>query len=301
MTNRSLANTGLRLFFLGIMLFTAGVSFAQSSQSGFTRRIQNGNQLYNIGRFNEASAEFRNAQETAVTLDEWSRALYWVILSELGATDYGSAIRDMDDLEKHAPNSSYNRDMAYHRGRVYFNQGFFDNALVLFRRFIDTVTDDDRESSDRRAAAYFWTGETLFHMGRFDEAESFYGWVVTRYPGCPKFEISTYRMDLIKQKKIEAELLALLQWSHEESLRTSEDFQRKIRTYEYTLNAYQRRINELTGTVGTPVIPGGMPSRRADEYGQDEEGPAPEDLLERARQLGFNLEQLIRERESGGL
>jgi tetratricopeptide (TPR) repeat protein len=295
MTNKGLANAGLRLFFLGIMLFAAGFAFSQS-QSGFTRRIQNGSQLYNLGRFYDATAEFRNAQEAAVTLDEWSRALYWVILSELGSTDYGSAIRDMDELEKHAPNSSYNRDMTYHRGRVYFNQGFFDNALILFRRFIDAVTDEDRESSDRRAAAYFWTGETLFHMGRFDEAESFYGWVVTRYPGCPKYDVSTYRMDLIKQKKIEAELLALLQWSHEESLRTSEDFQRKIRTYEYTLNAYQRRITELTG---------GTPARQQvyqDEFSAQDESQAPEaeDLLERARQLGFNLEQIIRERGNGG-
>jgi tetratricopeptide (TPR) repeat protein len=185
--------------------------------------------------------------------------------------------------------------MTYHRGRVYFNQGFFDNALILFRRYIDSVTDDDRESSDRKAAAYFWTGETLFHMGRFDEAESFYGWVVTRYPGCPKYDVSTYRMDLIKQKKIEAELLALLQWSHEESLRTSEDYQRKIRTYEFTLNAYQRRITELTG---------GSPARQQPQVYQEEfsdtETPAAEDLLERARQLGFNLEQMIREHENGG-
>jgi tetratricopeptide (TPR) repeat protein len=297
MTNKRHVFAGLSLLLFGLMLFSAEISFAQS-QAGFARRIQNGAQLYNLGRFTEATAEFRNAQEAAVTLDEWSRAIYWVILSELGSTDYGSAIRDMDELEKHAPNSSYNRDMTYHRGRVYFNQGFFDNALILFRRFIDSVTDDDKESSDRRAAAYFWTGETLFHMGRFDEAESFYGWVVTRYPASPKLEVSTYRMDLIKQKKIEAELLALLQWSHEESLRTSEDFQRKIRTYEYTLNAYQRRITELT--QGAPVQQQQVYQHEELSAEENAQTPMPEDLLERARQLGFNLEQIIREHENGG-
>ena len=239
---------GFGLFFLCFLLLSAEISVAQNSnnQTDYIRRLQNGSQLYRMSRWYEAAVEFRRAQELAADTNEWSQALYWVILSELAHSDYGSALRDMDELERAAPLSNFNRDMIYHRARVYYNQGYFDEALLLFRRYTDAVTDGDRETQDRKAAAFFWMGECLYSIGQYDEAEKFYAWVVARYPESPKVEAASYRVDLIKQKKIETELLALLQWSHEEALRTSEDYQRKIRAYEYTLNAYQRRLAELT-------------------------------------------------------
>jgi len=246
---------GIRFFwvmFVALMLFPAGICAAQgnarvttTAQSQFARRFQNGAELYAMSRWQEATIEFRRAQENAQTLNEWAQSLYWVILSELAFSDYGSALRDMDELDRHAPHSTYTRDMVYHRARVYFIQGFFDDALLLFNRFTNSVTDSDRVTSDRRAASFFWMGECLYSMGQLEEAEKFYSWVLARYPQSVKVEAASYRIDLIKQKKIEAELLALLQLSHEESLRTSEDYQRTIRTYEHTLNIYQRRIAEL--------------------------------------------------------
>jgi len=233
------------IILIGLILLPSGLSDAQDS-SQFTRRFQNGAQLYELGRWQEAAMEFRRAQENARTLNDWSQSLYWVILSELATSDYGSALRDMDDLERHAPNSSYTRDMVYHRARVYFIQGFYQDSLFLFNRFIQSVPDNDRVSADRRAAAYFWIGECLFEMVQYNEAEKFFSWVIARYPQSPKVEVSSYRIDLIKHKKIEAELLALLQLTHEESLRTSEDYQRTIRTYQNILHMYQARIAELT-------------------------------------------------------
>jgi tetratricopeptide (TPR) repeat protein len=250
----------------------------------------------------------------------------------------------MDELQRNAPGSSFSRDMIYHRARVYYNQGYFDEALLLFMNYTGAVSDTNRETSDRKAAAFFWIGECLYSMSQFDEAESFYSWVIARYPDSPKVEASSYRIELIRQKKIEAELLALLQWSHEESLRTSEDYQRKIRTYEYTLNAYQRRIAELQGqgsgqlnlevpevfTPQAPVntvpqqsqsplpsqsmpqsqsslpsqspsqslpqfLPQSLPLPSGDTQAQNNTArpPADEGLLERARQLGNELQQLL--------
>ena len=239
------------MFLICLLFLPAGFLAAQGTQSQFARRFDNGAQLYQLTRFHEATIEFRRAQEAAENIDDWAAALYWVILSELAFSDFGSAIRDMEDLQRHAPNSSYTRDMVYHRARVYFIQGFFEEALLLFNQYISSTTDSDRVTADRRAAAFFWMGESLYAMGQLTEAEKFYSWVIARYPGSPKLEASTYRIDLIKQKKIEAELLTLLQLSHEEALRTSEDFQRTIRTYEHTLNIYQRRIAELSNTRNT--------------------------------------------------
>jgi len=231
-----------------VFLFICATDAFSQDKAQFNRRYQNGTQLYKLSRFHEAAVEFRRAQETATNSNEKSAALYWVILSQLAYSDFGSAIRDMETLEKTAPNSPYARDMVYHRARVYYNQGYFEDALFLFNRYNQSTVEKDKESADRKAAAFFWMGECLFSLGQHEEAEKFYAWIVAKYPGSPKVEASTYRIDLIKQKKIESELLALLQWSHEEALRTSEDYQKTIRTYEYTLNMYQRRIAELSNT-----------------------------------------------------
>ena len=324
-----LKNTSFALFLLCFFLLAAVVSTAQNgSQSDYARRYNNGSQLYELSRWYEAAIEFRRAQESAGNINDWSQALYWVILSELAYSDYGSALRDMDELQRSAPNSNFNRDMLYHRARVYYNQGFFDEALLLFRHYADSVTDANRETADRRAAAFFWMGECLYSMGQFNEAENFYSWVITRYPESPKIEAASYRIDLIKQKKVEAELLALLQWSHEEALRTSEDYQRKIRTYEYTLNTYQRRIAELQGqepvqvnpavqetrpapvtvpaapvitppapVIAPPAVPVSPPARQppVENVPAQRRWQADESLLERARQLGIDLQRILDE------
>ena len=273
---------------LGLFLFTTVFAVAdESADSQFTLRFQAGSRFYMEAEWHEAAAEFRFAQEIAENTADWAQALYWVILAELALADFGSALRDMDELQRHAPNSTFARDMVYHRARIYFNQGFFEDSLLLFRRYNDSVSYDDIETADRKAAAFFWMGECLFAMGQFDEAEKFYAWVISRYPDSPRVEISGYRIDLIKQKKIEAQLLALLRWSHEESLRTSEDYQRRIRTYENTLNAYQRRITELTDGMAMqvePEIP--VPSLQDDV-----------DLIERARQLDNDIQAILREYE----
>jgi len=300
-------NTLKRVLFIFLFFLTVLAVYAQISGNDYSRRFQNGTALYNMGRYYEAGIEFRRAQETASNENNWAAAIYWVILSELAYSDYGSAILDMAELERKAPNSIYNRDMTYHRGRIYYNQGYFEDALLLFRRYIDSVTETGKEADDRKAAAFYWMGESLFAMGQFDEAERFYSWVISAYPESPKKDISSYRIDLIKQKKIEAELLALLQWSHEESLRTSEEYQRRIRTYEYTLNAYQRRIAELTqeGYSVSPE-PEYTPPDEYDEYIGNSNNNVQvytteyhESLIQRARELGIELEQLIREYEDG--
>ncbi|MCL2806054.1 MAG: hypothetical protein FWD26_08960 [Treponema sp.] len=294
---------------LGFLLLPA---YSQQ-QSQYTRWFQSGEQFYRLSRWHEAAVEFRRAQESAHNTNDWAAALYYVILCELAYSDYGSALRDMEQLEKNAQHTAYARDMVYHRARVYYILGFYEDALLLFNRYNASTTDADRVSADRRAAAFFWMGECLYAMSQFDEAEKFYSWVIARYPHSPKIEASVYRLDLIKQKKIEAELLALLQLSHEEALRTSEDYQKTIRTYEHALNDYQRRIIELTNSqqvtdTSTQVIHQDTQPEVIDiivpnEPEAEETLIIPDNissnsqngvLLERARQLGNDVQDILR-------
>jgi tetratricopeptide (TPR) repeat protein len=284
---------------LGLLLLAHGLYAQQGGNSQYFLKFQEGNRFYGELRMYEAAAQFRNAQEISGNVNEWAQATYWVILAELALGDYGSALMDMDELDRIAPRSSFAKDMAYHRAKAYYNQGYFEDALFHFKRYNDSVVSNDIETADRKAAAFFWMGECLYSMGQFNEAEKFYSWVIAKYPNSPKIEISGYRIDLIKQKKIEAELLSLLRWSHEESLRTSEDYQRRIRTYENTMNAYQRRIAELTQ--------GGLPQQLIEELPVIEPEPTSFDdsdpLKTRAIQLENDVEQILEqyEQNSGGL
>ncbi|MDR2943260.1 MAG: hypothetical protein LBV17_11785 [Treponema sp.] len=268
---------------LGLLLLSQGLPAQQKGNSPYLQKFQEASRFYGQARMFEAAAQFRGAQEAAKNVGDWAQATYWVILAELALGDYGSAVRDMDELDRIAPKSSFARDMGYHRARAYYNQGYFEDALVYFKHYNDSIADGGNEAADRKAAAFFWMGECLYSMAHFDDAEKFYSWVIAKYPNSPKVEVSGYRIDLIKQKKIEAELLSLLRWSHEESLRTSEENQRKIRTYENTINTYQRRIAELTH--------GGIPA--------EEEAPAtavPEDddpLRKRAINLESDVTQIL--------
>jgi len=290
-----------------LLVCTDFIGAQESPQAQYARRYQNGTQLYKLSRFQEAAIEFRRAQEIAADANDRFVALYWVILSQLAYSDFGSAIRDMEELERTAPNSPYARDMLYHRARVYYNQGYFEEALFFLNRYNQTTTDADRQSADRRAASFFWMGECLFAMGQYEEAEKFYAWVVARYTESPKVDAASYRIDLIKQKKIESELLALLQWSHEESLRTSEDYQKTIRTYENTLNIYQRRITELSGnesiSMNNQEKQSSQPQKVEDVSEKNIKGSGNADndnLIKRAIQLGNNVQEILSRNDAGG-
>ena len=120
---------------------------------------------------------------------------------------------------------------------------------------------------------------------------------------------------MIKQKKIESELLALLQWSHEEALRTSEDYQKTIRTYEYTLNMYQKRIAELSNNENIinnlnnqEYRPNGNQPRIIEESPATEEIKEPvsteygynDYLIQKAIRLGNNVGEILENFETGG-
>jgi TolA-binding protein len=228
MTSKRLVIPCYRLLLLAILFSPAGILFTEGSPPQYARSFKNGTALFQESRWMEAAAQFRHAQEITRNANDWAEALYWTIMSELAAADYGSALRDMDELEKTANKHGRSSDIVYHRARAYYYLGYYEDALVMFNRYCGASDDDDL----RKASAFFWMGECLYSLGQFDKAEQFFNWIIERYPASPKCELSFYRIDLIKQKKIETELLTLLKWTHEEALRNSEDYQRKIATAE---------------------------------------------------------------------
>jgi tetratricopeptide (TPR) repeat protein len=267
MTNKKAAIPCFLPLLLAFLFLPAGFLFTEdASPPQYARSFKNGTALFQESRWMEAAAQFRHAQEITRNANDWSEALYWTIMSELAAADYGSALRDMDELEKANAKNIRSTDIEYHRARAYYYLGYYEDALVMFNRFCGAADDEDL----RKASAFFWMGECLYSMGQLEKAEQFYNWIISRYPSSPKCELSSYRIDLIKQKKIETELLTMLKWTHEEALRNSENFQRNMTIREQSDNVSQNSVEKTGG------------NRKKEEQRQE--------LLERARNLRNDAE-----------
>jgi TolA-binding protein len=223
------------------------VESSRSPAPGYTR-LRRGLEFYQQSRWREAVTEFRRAQDEAVDSELKAEALYWIALSEISAKDYSGAIRDMDQMELIAPESRRLQDIPYHKGRALYYLGRYEEALMLLKLYADQMGGMPPAGSElaaRKSAAIYWIGECLYAMGQLDYARDVFTIVTQDYPRSAKFEASSYRLALIHQKKIEEELLNLLKWSHEESLKAIEEYQRRERSYDQALIAYQKRIADL--------------------------------------------------------
>jgi tetratricopeptide (TPR) repeat protein len=213
-------------------------------------RLQEGINLYSQGRWLEAVSSLRRVQADASSATQRAEALYWIGLAELFAGEYEAALEDMEILEQTDPGNRRIQELAYHKGRVLYHLGRYDEAVVLLKTYADSVPANadgslSPQNASKKAAALYWTGESLYSMGLLDKANEVFLLITDKYPHSPKYEASVYRIALINQKKVEAELLALLKWSHEESLKTMEEYQRREHSYDQALIAYQKRIADM--------------------------------------------------------
>ncbi|MDR1419264.1 MAG: tetratricopeptide repeat protein [Treponema sp.] len=229
--SKKASRTALCVF---IILLSGTPVFSQTSKGSLLDR---GIALYGESRWREAVIELRRAGAEARDEKGRADALYWTGLAELSAGEYEAALTDMEELERIFP--GYSGETVYHKGRVLYYLGRYDEAVILLREYAD------REGGVKKAAALYWMGECLFSLGRLEEARDLFTLITEQYPQSAKYEASAYRLALINQKKKESELLELLKWSHEESLNTVEDYRRRERSYDQALVAYQKRLAEM--------------------------------------------------------
>ncbi|MDR2470680.1 MAG: tetratricopeptide repeat protein [Treponema sp.] len=231
--------------------------WAQTRHTAPEELLKTGIGFYGEGRFTEAATVLRLVEKESPLYPD---ALYWTALAELSSGDYGASLADLDALEKASPRSRWSPELPYHRGRNLFYLGRHEEALECLRTYSaarepriqeswiqeSRVSEShDSRAASKRGAALYWMGESYFALGRMDSAEAAFSEVVEKYPSSVKYEAASYRLSLINQKKVEAELLDILKWSHEESLRTMEEYQHREKTYDMAIAAYQRRIAEM--------------------------------------------------------
>jgi tetratricopeptide (TPR) repeat protein len=259
------------------------------SLSPVSPRLREGIRLYGEGLWREAAVELRRAQAESANPEQEAEALYWIALAELSAGEYEASLRNMDELVRVYPASPRRAELPYHAGRAHYYLGRYDEAVIILKNYTDTVREGE---GFRKSAALYWIGECLYALGQLDEARDIFTLITEQYPQSAKYEASTYRIDLINQKKIEAELLALLKWSHEESLRIMEEYQRRERSYDQALIAYQKRISDLLKDAGVDSAPAAA--------NPAEPAPLPPDIRARALELRNEMEREMKRLESNG-
>ena len=237
------------LCILALPLLLSNNAFAQAP-SAYISRLAMGIELFSQGRLDEAVMELRRLQAEAPSREMRAEALFWISMAMLFAGEFEQSLRDMNTLEETDPGNRRLAQLPYHRGRALFHLGRYDEAIVLLMGYADSIMPGpagalSAADASRMAAALYWTGACLFYMGQLDRASDMFAHIIEEFPASFKREPSSNRLAMINQRRVEAELLGLLRWSHEESLRSMEEFRRRERVYNQALIAYQRRIADM--------------------------------------------------------
>ncbi len=215
------------------------------AQSGGGERLDQGLSLFERSDFAGSLSVFQGLLLDAKAKAHHPAAAYWSALAFVGLKDYQNADRQIGlFLAKYQGDPLY-ADALYQQGRIAYLAKDNERALRTFQTFLESFPD-----SDLYASALFWSGECLFQLGRLEQAERVFQAIVKGYPEGVKTEAANYRLNLIDLKYREDELLMLLKWSHEESLRIVEEYQRREKAYEQAVNAYQRQwAGQKAGTA----------------------------------------------------
>ncbi len=260
------------------LAFAAAVAvYGQAVPDG---RMSRGISLFGEEKYSEALELFSRVLSDPALQSSRPDAVYWSGLCYVALGDYGNARRTLDTFLKEYPRNAAVPDALYQRARISHTTGEYEESIQLFASFLEKYPDHAFVSS-----ALYWTGDSLFSLGRLAEAEAVFRTLTTEYPKSVKFEAASYKISLIRYKYRENELLTLLKWSHEESLRVIEEFQRREKAYEQALAVYQRRLAES----GVPAVETAAPA------------PAPGgDGEQRIAALNARIEELTKALASQG-
>ncbi|HEY9595923.1 MAG TPA: tetratricopeptide repeat protein [Spirochaetia bacterium] len=210
---------------------------AAQSKTGPAADLRDGIDQFRAGQYEKEILLLHNVIMDP-SADAQKPAAYLLIAKAYMAT--GSLVEAARNLEYFIatyPSSADLPEALYQKCRLLFMQEDFEGSLQAAQSFISQFP-----GSPFVPSAWFWAAESLYGLGRLDDAMAIYNKIVKDFPTSAKVEASQYKISLIQLGRREAELTRLLKWSHEDFLRAVEEYQNRERAYEQAIQTYQKRI-----------------------------------------------------------
>ena len=199
--------------------------------------LDNGVALFRIGEYEKSIDNFKKVIVDQSLKKNHADAYFWLSKACI-------AIRRLDDaeenLEHYLLNNSkhkYYEEAQYQKGRLLFLQRDFENCILECKNFIETFP-----GSVFIPNAYFWLGESLYTLGRLEDAEKIFLLIKEEYPASFKVKDAKYRLLMIEQKYREESLIELLKLTHEENYKAIEELQLREKTYENAIASFQEKL-----------------------------------------------------------
>jgi TolA-binding protein len=235
----------MRRFALSLSLALVATTFLIGQETA-RARVDRGIASFQSEQYRQALDDFGSVLADPAAIAERPEALYWTALASIATGDTAGGEKAISGFLIAYPSNPRVPDLLYQKGRLLYGKGDLQGALGSFATFMTAAP-----GHDLYASALYWSGECLYSLGRLTEAERAFSAIVEKYPKSVKVEAATYRKSLIELEFREEELLKLLTWSHEESLRAIEDFRRKEKAYEQAIAVYQRQIADSKRGAGS--------------------------------------------------
>jgi len=190
---------------------------------------------------------------------------YMLISAEVYANENTSALMDCNFFFENFSDSIYISQVQYLKGRVLYNLGEYENAIVELSDFCHQY-----DTHNMYPIALYWIGESLFACEKYDEAQAVFERLIIDYPENTKVAAAQFKIESIAQREREEKLLYLLKQTGEEYLAAKEDYEKQLRMYN-------------SGNVAST------------KQKLTEEQKKNQDLEEKIRQLEEQIEQLQRD------
>lgn len=231
--------------FVPIILLVAAASVSGFAEDEYDRvfaeALRRGIEAYESAEYAEAlgylNAVLSEPQAGAYHAD----AGFWAGKTLLASGSYPEAAAQIERSLSSSELDTRNRiEAEYLKGRLLLLQSDHESAVEALERFIAS-----HGTSEFVPNAYFWAAEALYELGRYDGAEKIFSYFIAQNPSHAKAEAASYRLSLIGFAKKEQELLKLLTWSHEETMRSIEEFGRREQELRGALDTYRARLEAV--------------------------------------------------------
>lgn len=144
---------------------------------------------------------------------------YMMIMSQIMAGYYESAINDCNTFERLFPGSEMKQSLLYQKGRVLHLLGKNGEASGILTNFCM-----ENRDSPLYVTALFWLAECFYDECDFASAENIYSMIVAEYPEDYRSVDSNLRLEEIARGDRERKLLYLLKTTGEEYLSLKESY-----------------------------------------------------------------------------